>query len=68
MKKLIKSNDAMWGDLAVCALIKTPPSHHLSVPQQQENQQRKMARIIRKKKRKTKLWQWGKNRNVDLEL
>lgn len=36
MKKLIKSNDAMWGDLAVCALIKNPPFSFLTAGEEAE--------------------------------
>ncbi len=36
--ELIKFNDAMWGDLAVCVLIKNPP------PLRGENRERKIAK------------------------
>ncbi len=42
--ELIKCNDAMWGDLAVCVLIKKPPYH-----QQEKKKKRERERKIVKK-------------------
>ena len=42
--ELIKCNDAMWGDLAACVLIKNPPLSPAGGEEEVEEEERQIAK------------------------
>ena len=47
--ELIKCNDAMWGDLAACVLIKNPPLSPAGGEEEVEEEERQIAKKERER-------------------